>query len=686
MEDTKDGLRLGEWKNPVISPKGSFWSFERGVDNSLRVDMGDNGSNSSKFSSVVDNCDLIKSGMSIAERRAIKCGFNASKISTPHSMFCSPLPSLSGCSPCVTPSQGISPHSIESPILLPNSQLSPTTGTLASHPYDDNSQTLVSTSPVDAEKGSDDGGYSAMFKPHIGNTLPYFRNVDTQVPCTGDLAQNLVTNNEYQSLPAEHSQLDYDFPACCCKVGMEIDHTEAPPDEKISNVANSSLPIVACHEMTHDDGPTMRDDSGIHDSSNVDQNRVYPQTGPVRTGEDGYNWRKYGQKQVKGSEYPRSYYKCTHPSCQVKKKVERSPDGDITEIIYKGAHDHPKPQPCRKITSGLLLPFNETSEISDNSDSCMKTNNALAWRSMQSGVQDVIASNWSINGLGRTSAESAVTELSDLRSTTPRKPMGVLESAGTLEFSKKDGCYPETTLGSRAIREPRVVIQIETEVDILDDGYRWRKYGQKVVKGNPNPRSYYKCTAPGCTVRKHVERSAESKKFVLMTYEGKHNHEVPVARNSSHANSSSGLPAAATNTQTPRNYHLPKPEPCTTNYPLHFDKCDNDFLRPNFLVPPIPPLLFPLPPRFPRPIDSYCSTEMSHSPAQSLYAGQQLQQSNARLLTPKQEQRDESFFESESHSIDRTDASSSAYNHSTVLICIEVAIFVARQMMELSSR
>ena len=37
-------------------------------------------------------------------------------------------------------------------------------------------------------------------------------------------------------------------------------------------------------------------------------------------------------------------------------------------------------------------------------------------------------------------------------------------------------------------REPRVVVQTMSEVDILDDGYRWRKYGQKVVKGNPNPR------------------------------------------------------------------------------------------------------------------------------------------------------------------------------------------------------
>jgi hypothetical protein len=32
------------------------------------------------------------------------------------------------------------------------------------------------------------------------------------------------------------------------------------------------------------------------------------------------------------------------------------------------------------------------------------------------------------------------------------------------------------------------VVQTTSEIDILDDGYRWRKYGQKVVKGNPNPR------------------------------------------------------------------------------------------------------------------------------------------------------------------------------------------------------
>ncbi|RZR72431.1 hypothetical protein BHM03_00013389 [Ensete ventricosum] len=87
--------------------------------------------------------------------------------------------------------------------------------------------------------------------------------------------------------------------------------------------------------------------------------------------------------------------------------------------------------------------------------------------------------------------------------------------------------------------EPRVVVQTVSEVDILDDGYRWRKYGQKVVKGNPNPRSYYKCTSAGCPVRKHVERASHDPKAVITTYEGKHNHDVPAAKTANHEASAS---------------------------------------------------------------------------------------------------------------------------------------------------
>ncbi|KAK4420823.1 WRKY transcription factor SUSIBA2 [Sesamum alatum] len=98
---------------------------------------------------------------------------------------------------------------------------------------------------------------------------------------------------------------------------------------------------------------------------------------------------------------------------------------------------------------------------------------------------------------------------------------------------------------TKPIREPRVVVQTASMVDILDDGYRWRKYGQKVVRRNPNPRSYYKCTNMGCPVRKHVERASHDPKAVITTYEGKHNHDVPTAKNSN-----TGLGATASYSRT----------------------------------------------------------------------------------------------------------------------------------------
>ncbi|XP_068644589.1 probable WRKY transcription factor 49 [Aristolochia californica] len=57
-----------------------------------------------------------------------------------------------------------------------------------------------------------------------------------------------------------------------------------------------------------------------------------------------------------------------------------------------------------------------------------------------------------------------------------------------------------------------------------DDGYKWRKYGQKSIKNSPNPRSYYRCTNPRCRAKKQVERSKDDPDTLIVTYEGLHLH------------------------------------------------------------------------------------------------------------------------------------------------------------------
>ncbi|XP_019190147.1 PREDICTED: probable WRKY transcription factor 28 [Ipomoea nil] len=81
--------------------------------------------------------------------------------------------------------------------------------------------------------------------------------------------------------------------------------------------------------------------------------------------------------------------------------------------------------------------------------------------------------------------------------------------------------------GEKKQRQPRFAFMTKSEVDHLEDGYRWRKYGQKAVKNSPYPRSYYRCTSQKCPVKKRVERSYQDPSVVVTTYEGQHDHHIP---------------------------------------------------------------------------------------------------------------------------------------------------------------
>ncbi|XP_039034525.1 probable WRKY transcription factor 14 [Hibiscus syriacus] len=60
---------------------------------------------------------------------------------------------------------------------------------------------------------------------------------------------------------------------------------------------------------------------------------------------DLWAWRKYGQKPIKGSPYPRGYYRCSSSKgCSARKQVERSrTDPNMLVISYTSEHNHPWP-------------------------------------------------------------------------------------------------------------------------------------------------------------------------------------------------------------------------------------------------------------------------------------------------------------------------------------------------------
>ncbi|TYK03137.1 putative WRKY transcription factor 53 [Cucumis melo var. makuwa] len=76
--------------------------------------------------------------------------------------------------------------------------------------------------------------------------------------------------------------------------------------------------------------------------------------------DDGFAWRKYGQKGILGAKHPRGYYRCTHRNlqgCQATKQVQRSDDDPtIFEITYRGKHS------CSQV-SNLSTPCTTTSEF-----------------------------------------------------------------------------------------------------------------------------------------------------------------------------------------------------------------------------------------------------------------------------------------------------------------------------------
>ena len=64
----------------------------------------------------------------------------------------------------------------------------------------------------------------------------------------------------------------------------------------------------------------------------------------------------------------------------------------------------------------------------------------------------------------------------------------------------------------------------------MDDGYAWRKYGEKSIQDHKNPRFYFRCTYRdelGCGARKQVDRIEDDPSLFHITYFGQHTPACP---------------------------------------------------------------------------------------------------------------------------------------------------------------
>ncbi|RDX60870.1 putative WRKY transcription factor 70, partial [Mucuna pruriens] len=122
-------------------------------------------------------------------------------------------------------------------------------------------------------------------------------------------------------------------------------------------ITSSSLEPSSAHDLTH---RTLLNASPVATSGNdpssdsrnrsqkAGRGRYNRRKGAVTwtklscTTDDKYAWRKYGQKEIHNSEFPRSYFRCSHKGdkgCRATKQVQRDQDNpDMYLTTYIGIH------------------------------------------------------------------------------------------------------------------------------------------------------------------------------------------------------------------------------------------------------------------------------------------------------------------------------------------------------------
>ncbi|KAK9067770.1 hypothetical protein SSX86_011881 [Deinandra increscens subsp. villosa] len=97
-----------------------------------------------------------------------------------------------------------------------------------------------------------------------------------------------------------------------------------------------------------------------------------------------------------------------------------------------------------------------------------------------------------------------------------RRKIRMKASETKTHVKTKRGCYK---------RRKNSLTTTKVTSTLIDDGYAWRKYGQKTILNSKHQRNYYRCShknEKGCQATKQVQKTNEEPSKYMITYNGFH--------------------------------------------------------------------------------------------------------------------------------------------------------------------
>ncbi|KAH6804626.1 hypothetical protein C2S51_032873 [Perilla frutescens var. frutescens] len=189
------------------------------------------------------------------------------------------------------------------------------------------------------------------------------RNVVRELSEGKELAKQLQHHLNLQSSSSSHESREFLLQRILYSYDHALSmltHGEGPPPPPTTDSPRSLAGSPPHSDDSDQDLASRKRKTVARWSEKV---KVSPESGIEGQLDDGYGWRKYGQKDILGAKYPRGYYRCTYRhtyGCLATKQVQRS-DEDPTsfEITYRRKHTCNRANPLDNTPLTIPDPQNE---------------------------------------------------------------------------------------------------------------------------------------------------------------------------------------------------------------------------------------------------------------------------------------------------------------------------------------